>query len=185
MHILFVPMLFWSFMVCVAHLPMLMFFDRFPFNFSFALAFLYIFYYLLLEPVAGVQDNPSLTLGLILFRPPLLLLLNFTYSANVFAIKTGFDWKVPLIIQAVGWTSQILSHVFIEKRSPAFLENMMQAFLLAPLFVFMEFLFVLGYRPALQKRIHEKIKAAISTYKLRKERRISAEHVTSHESEKI
>lgn len=79
------------------------------------------------------------------------------------------------MIQALGWSSQILSHIFIEKRSPAFLDNLAQALLLAPLFVFMEFLFVLGYRPALQKRIHEKIKAAISTHKLRKERRASTE----------
>lgn len=101
--------------------------------------------------------------------------MTLTYSANVFAIKTNFSWKIPLAIQALGWVSQILSHMFIEKRSPAFVDNLTQAFLLAPLFVFMEFLFVLGYRPALQKRIHEKIKAAISTYKLRKERRASTE----------
>jgi phage baseplate assembly protein W len=34
----------------------------------------------------------------------------------------------------------------------------------------MELLFVLGYRPALQKRIHEKVKGAISAWKLRCER---------------
>ena len=53
-HILFVPMLFWSFMVFVANLPVLIIFEQIPFNFSFAFTFLYIFYYILLEPVAGV-----------------------------------------------------------------------------------------------------------------------------------
>jgi len=49
----------------------------------------------------------------------------------------------------------------------------MGAFVLAPLFVFMELLFALGYRPALQKRVLEKTKAAISTWKLSCERRHS------------
>lgn len=53
-HIIFVPMLFWSFMVFVANLPVVILFEQIPFNFSFALTFLYIFYYILLEPVAGV-----------------------------------------------------------------------------------------------------------------------------------
>lgn len=69
---------------------------------------------------------------------------------------------------------QSLSHIFIERRAPAITDSVLQAVLLAPLFVFMEFLFVLGYRPALQKRIHEKVKAAISTWRLRRERRTVA-----------
>lgn len=159
-HIIFVPLLFWSFMVFVATLPVLMFLDQTPFNFSFAITFLYIFYYILLEPVAGAVYAP--------------FLLTLTYSANVFAIKTSYDWKVPMAIQVLGWSCQILSHIFIERRSPAFIDNAFQALLLSPLFVFMELLFVLGYRPALQKRIHEKTKAAISTWKLRCERKLSA-----------
>lgn len=39
----------------VAKLPIVILLDRFPFNVSFALAFVYIFYYFLLEPVAGVH----------------------------------------------------------------------------------------------------------------------------------
>jgi uncharacterized membrane protein YGL010W len=83
------------------------------------------------------------------------------------------------MIQFVGCASQLLSHIFIEHRVPAFMDNVLQAFLLAPLFVFIELLFVLGYRPALQKRIHEKVKAAISTWKLRCERRMPPDHHSS------
>jgi uncharacterized membrane protein YGL010W len=43
--------------------------------------------------------------------------------------------------------------------------------LLAPLFIFMEFLFVLGYRPALLKRIRDKTKISITTWKMGKDRR--------------
>jgi len=39
----------------MAKLPIIILFDRFPFNISFAITFFYIFYYLLLEPVAGVR----------------------------------------------------------------------------------------------------------------------------------
>lgn len=60
----------------------------------------------------------------------------------------------------------------------------MQAFLLAPLFVFMELLFILGYRPALQKRIHEKVKSAINTWKLRCERRMSISDVSNERRNK-
>lgn len=108
-------------------------------------------------------------------------LLTLTYSANVFAIKSGYSWKAPLLIQFVGWLAQLLAHMLFERRSPALLDNFMQAFLLAPLFVFMELLFVLGYRPALQKRTHEKIKAAISTWKLSRERRISMDQQHQHQ----
>lgn len=97
----------------------------------------------------------------------------------MFAIKTGYAWKAPLAIQIIGWGVQVLSHAFIERRAPAILDNTLQALLLAPLFVFMELLFVLGYRPALQKRIHEKVKAAISTWKLRCERRSVSADVQS------
>lgn len=49
-------MLIWSLMVCLAHLPVLVLMNQFPFNVSFAVTFLFIFYYLLLEPVAGVRQ---------------------------------------------------------------------------------------------------------------------------------
>ena len=64
----------------------------------------------------------------------------------------------------------MISHYFIEKRPPAFFESTLQSFSVAPFFAFLELLFVLGYRPALQKRIHEKVKTAIGAWKLRCER---------------
>lgn len=67
------------------------------------------------------------------------------------------------------------AHFFIEKRSPALFDNVYQSLVIAPLFIFMELLFVLGYRPALQKRMHEKVKVAISTWRLSKDRRISTD----------
>ena len=72
-HILFVPMLFWSFMVFIAHVQMRLIFENFPFNWSFAITFLFIFYYLMLEPVAGVCSAIIVLLFLVnIFRPFLL-----------------------------------------------------------------------------------------------------------------
>lgn len=50
-------MLFWSMMVFTSNVPVIMVLEKIPFNFSFAIAFLYIFYYILLEPIAGVNDH--------------------------------------------------------------------------------------------------------------------------------
>lgn len=74
-HIIFVPMLFWSFMVCIAHLPIIVLFERLPFNFSFAVTFAYIFYYILLEPVAGVIMMILLLILNVIYR---LFLLPFS-----------------------------------------------------------------------------------------------------------
>lgn len=54
-HVVTVPIIFWSFLTCLAKIPIIVLFERFPFNISFAVTFFYILYYLLLEPVAGVH----------------------------------------------------------------------------------------------------------------------------------
>lgn len=66
---------------------------------------------------------------------------------------------------------QFFGHFYFEHRAPALIDNIFQAFLLAPLFIFMELLFVLGYRPALFKRTRDKTKIAITTWKMGKERK--------------
>lgn len=94
-----------------------------------------------------------------------------TYSANVFATKTQHPMLISACIQAGAWGAQFFGHYFFESRAPAFLDNIFQAFLLAPLFIFMELLFVLGYRPALYKRISDKTRTSITTWKMGKERK--------------
>lgn len=98
-------------------------------------------------------------------------MLIFTYSANVFAHKTHNAFIISSIIQGISWAFQFFGHFFFEKRAPALTDNVFQAFLLAPFFVFMELLFVLGYRPALLKRTRDKTKIAITTWKMGKERK--------------
>ena len=89
----------------------------------------------------------------------------------MFAHKTSHAFMISAIIQGISWAAQFFGHYFFERRAPALLDNLFQAFLLAPLFIFMELLFVLGYRPALLKRIRDKTKIAITTYKMGKDRK--------------
>lgn len=56
-----------------------------------------------------------------------------------------------------------------EKRAPALLDNLLQAFVLAPFFVFMEGLFMLGYRPELQKRVNTEVIKEVKKFRASKE----------------
>lgn len=62
-------------------------------------------------------------------------------------------WKLALVIHLFAWFAQIYAHQVYEKRSPAFLDNIVQALVMAPLFVLLEVLFPLGYKPELHKKI--------------------------------
>ena len=72
------------------------------------------------------------------------------------------DYQVGLIVLAVcqigGWGSQIFAHAVFEKRRPAFLDNLFQAFVSAPLFVVADVLFMLGIRKSLKEKIHESLR---------------------------
>ncbi len=70
-------------------------------------------------------------------------------------------------------------HGVFEKRAPALLDNLFQAcklkdacidglVVLAPLFVFIEFLFLFGYRPVLKSQLDGDIKKAIDAWKASK-----------------
>lgn len=63
---------------------------------------------------------------------------------------------------------QFIGHGAFEKRAPALLDNLVQALLLAPFFVFMELLFIFGYRPELQKRIDVAVEKEITRFKAEK-----------------
>lgn len=69
------------------------------------------------------------------------------------------------LCQLLSWAPQIAAHRFIEGRSPALLDNLTQAFLLAPFFVFLEVLFHLGYRPDLKKDIDAEAQKNIDAYR--------------------
>jgi len=63
------------------------------------------------------------------------------------------------------WIAQFLGHGLFEGRAPALLDNLFQALFLAPLFVWLELLFALGYRPELRSRVEKMVLQDITKYR--------------------
>ncbi len=61
------------------------------------------------------------------------------------ALKVG-DWRVGLVAFAVGWVFQAVGHAVYEKKSPAFLKNLVHL-LVGPLFLLNEVLHLRPVRP--------------------------------------
>lgn len=74
-------------------------------------------------------------------------------------------WAWALGLEVLSWYMQIHpGHLIFEKRRPALVDSVVQAFVTAPLFVWLDVLFMLGYRPELKAAV----KAQVSEANLRK-----------------
>ena len=71
-------------------------------------------------------------------------------------------------MEIVSWVAQFVGHGVYEGRAPALFDNLLQAFVLAPFFVFMEALFMLGYRPELQKRVKVEVEKEVKKFRASK-----------------
>ncbi|KAG6903327.1 hypothetical protein C0995_013080 [Termitomyces sp. Mi166 len=161
-HIVFVPVLLWTFHVLVADLPVPSFvpdihyqindYLRFDLNLSAIHAGLYFVYYLILEPIAAILYAPQLTLSLL--------------TSTAFYASGSNHWNLAVLIHVSSWIAQFLGHGLAEKRAPALLDNLLGAVVLAPFFVHLEILFALGYKPEMHKRINNEIGKEIT--KIRK-----------------
>ncbi|KAF2619643.1 hypothetical protein F2Q68_00042180 [Brassica cretica] len=80
--------------------------------------------------------------------------------------------KVGIASQLLCWTGQFLGHGVFEKRAPALLDNLLQAFLMAPFFVLLEVLqSVFGYEPypGFQARVNAKVESDIKEWRAKKQ----------------
>lgn len=119
-------------------------------------AILYSAFYILLEPVAGTALLP--------------LIIGWTaFSNHLIATVPKTATQVALAVEVVSWIAQFVGHGVYEKRAPALLDNLLQAFVLAPFFVFMEGLFMLGYRPELQKRVNSEVEKEVKKFRAAKD----------------
>ena len=123
-----------------------------PANLGTVAATIYILLYVLMEPVAGTLFAP-----LILGGTAISNWLTSTYgqSANYWALG----------IHICSWIAQFIGHGIFEQRAPALMDNLIQALLLAPFFVWMEILFSFGYRPDLKRRLDDAINLEIAKAK--------------------
>lgn len=176
-HLVFVPLILWSVAVWLGYSPVLPINDvevplfletRLPpklatsihgtliFNGSFILLAAYSLYYVILDPIAG-------TAWMVLVGMPLWS------SANAVRMYVPHAWAWAIGAHVLGWFMQIyFGHALAEKRRPALLDSFFQSLALAPLFVFFEVLFLLGYRPRLYKDIKREVDEDIKRWKLRK-----------------
>jgi uncharacterized membrane protein YGL010W len=115
-------------------------------------AVLYSTLYILMEPVAGTLLAPIL-IGVTAYGNH----LTSTYGA------TANYWAGGINVAC--WIAQFIGHGKFEGRAPALLDNLVQAFFLAPFFVWFEILFSLGYRPELKSRIDKAVEEDIEKYK--------------------
>lgn len=97
-----------------------------------------------MEPVAGSLLAP--------------LLLGATAYANHLTSTYGMTANYwALGVHLFSWIAQFVGHGVFEGRKPALLDNIVQAFFLAPFFVWLEVLFHLGYRPELKSRLDQAV----------------------------
>jgi 2-hydroxy fatty acid dioxygenase len=71
-------------------------------------------------------------------------------------------------VHLASWIAQFIGHGIFEGRVPALLDNLVQAVFLAPLFVWLEVLFSMGYRPGLKARLGKAVEADIAKFRASK-----------------
>ncbi|OIT25353.1 PREDICTED: uncharacterized endoplasmic reticulum membrane protein C16E8.02-like [Nicotiana attenuata] len=133
-------------------------------NFGFLFALVYAMFYVALDKKAG----------------SLAALLCFVcwVSSSMVARQLGFSlaWKVVLAAQLFCWTGQFIGHGVFEKRAPALLDNLTQAFLMAPFFVLLEALqslFDYEPYPGFHSKVKATIDAEIKEWQEKKQKKIS------------
>jgi uncharacterized membrane protein YGL010W len=91
---------------------------------SSALFFSYMTYYSIFAPPLVVKRT-------FFFYLLILLGTNHLYGS----VERRTSWIIFVLLNAMGWTGQLLSHKYIEKRSPAFLKGAIQSLTTGPIFV--------------------------------------------------
>jgi uncharacterized membrane protein YGL010W len=76
------------------------------------------------------------------------------------------QWSIAIFV--VSWIAQFVGHGKFEGRAPALLDNLFQAIFLAPLFVWLELLFMLGYRPNLKARVDKAVAVEVAKFRQQK-----------------
>lgn len=146
-HMVFVPAILWTVQVWLA----------FPLLGVTPAAFittLYLAYYLSLWPQVALLYTPFLALS--------------CYSAQYFSLLS-LPYLSPklwaLLLHVISWIFQILGHKLFEGRAPALLKDPLQAFILAPLFVFLQYLFMFGLFKGTEKRLIALTKIKVTEYR--------------------
>ncbi|ORX90691.1 DUF962-domain-containing protein [Basidiobolus meristosporus CBS 931.73] len=151
-HVVCVPLIYWSALVLSMNVGLLTTTEVFGNVYLPAVVSLaYSLFYIYLEPVAGLMYTP--------------ILGGIAYHATNFYQTSPQANNIAIAIHIFAWICQFYTHAFHEKRAPALLDNIAQALLFAPFFVFFEIIFQLGYRPSFKRRLQNNIGKAITIYR--------------------
>ncbi|CAH2036945.1 unnamed protein product [Thlaspi arvense] len=118
--------------------------------------------------------GPSLALKFVKYsfeREKQYILAESLFDVDTVTTSLSFQ-QVGLASQLLCWTGQFLGHGLFEKRAPALLDNLVQAFLMAPFFVLLEVLqSVFGYEPypGFQARVNAKVESDIKEWREKKQ----------------
>ncbi|KAI9277171.1 hypothetical protein BDA99DRAFT_456773 [Phascolomyces articulosus] len=158
-HMVFVPVIFWTALVFGAKTgPLISGVPRFlkPFgpNLSFFTVVGYHLYYAVLDPVASTLAAP--------------FLYGMCYTATKFEKNNSNALTLALTGHIAAWIFQFIGHGVHEKRSPKLMDNLVQALVSAPYFVFFEVLFKLGYRPKLRQEVQAEVDKDIAEFRAKK-----------------
>ncbi|KAJ3001535.1 hypothetical protein NUW54_g6361 [Trametes sanguinea] len=143
-HTIFVPLILWSSLVMGSRVPVPSFFPDIHVVFSkyFAFDFNWPALWAFTTLAYYYVLEPSAAL---IYTPEMLLI---TSSAAAFSRQPD-GFKVALAVHVASWVFQFLGHALV----------------LAPFFVHLEILFLLGYKPALRDGIEQGVQAELAKIK--------------------
>ncbi|KAJ1798401.1 hypothetical protein LPJ59_002522 [Coemansia sp. RSA 2399] len=110
-----------------------------------------LLFYIALDQVAGLLAAP--------------LLYAFLVTSQEYVFSSPEATKVLFAVFVVSWIAQFVGHGVFERRAPALLNNLLQALVMAPFFVFLEALFACGYRPDLHRQLRSEIGSRILAFR--------------------
>lgn len=145
-HIITIPIIMWTTFVFLDYMVIYKYkttdkymSDVFTITASLVVILIYMTIYFVLDWIASLIMMPIIFISYI--------------TANLFVFNFAYAWVVALIIHILAWMLQFVGHCVFEKRRPALLDNLFQAFLMAPLFVLIEIMFMCGLRKDLEFEI--------------------------------
>lgn len=137
-HILCIPIILWTFAVFFSYIDfnyssiiLCPFFGFINLNGTSIILTIYSLYYFILEP----------RLGMIMY----CILYFMQITSYYFYLYISYAWYYALVIHIISWILQLLGHYIFEKNKPALISGLVQSFLIAPLFVLLEIMFMFGY----------------------------------------
>ncbi|KAE8913190.1 hypothetical protein PF005_g10186 [Phytophthora fragariae] len=128
-------------------------------NYSAVMAAVYMLWYVALDVYAG-------SLGAAIIS---VCFLGANYFVAEGAKALGVhSMHAALAIHATAWILQFIGHGVFERRKPALFDSLDQALITAPMFVLLEILFPLGYRPDLYQRVLKQVRINVKTFQATK-----------------